>query len=349
MISQRSEYLFVTIPSSIRVDSDVMPKRYHNEAKRKVLRGLDAAMMLECLGERKNVTLGYDAKTALGRELSGTPFRDAALWCRGNCGSPSRWRQQVEESTGFWNVGNVGLMSVYGRTIALLSLECDPDDFLSGKPLVADKLMKLYRDMNEFRRFIAPISSETRSSSNYDISHAQAGSSDGHGCDAEIAQASARYSSGGTSMGGNEVYYHVAFDWRTTVFESKGRYQFTANLASGTYRAMVPANAKLDLYGEAQAYALIHTVCTRPSGEWWDWIRVPSEKHTSFHGYGISAPVIAAAAALARSYGERVPVLGMDSVGAGNGQTINQYVDAFALVVDLTDHTDFSEWLGGDG
>ena len=346
MISQRSEYLFVTIPSSIKVDSDVMPKRYHNEAKRRVLRGLDAAMMLECLGERKNVTLGYDAKTALGRELSGTPFRDAALWCRGNCGSPSRWRQQVEESTGFWNVGNVGIMAVYGRTIALLSLECDPDDFLAGKPLVADKLMKLYRDMNEFRRFIAPIPSETRSSSNYDISSDYAGGYDPR-VDYQIADLSARFSSGGSSINGNEVYYHAAFDWRNTILESHGRYQFTANLASGTYRAMVPANARLDLYGEAQAYALIHTVCTRPSGEWWDWIQVPSEKHTSFHGYGISAPVIAAAAALARSYGERVPVLGMDSVGAGNGQTINQYVDAFALAVDLTEHTDYSQWLGG--
>jgi hypothetical protein len=344
VISQRSDYLFVTIPASIQVNDEVMPKRYANEEKRKVLRGLDAAMMIECVGER-NAVLGTVAqKKNMTREILGEPFATAASWCAGNCGPSSPWRAQSEESQGLWDRGNESFSQAYRHTISALLLESDPADFLSGKPLCADKLMKLYRDMNKFRRFIAPISSTTLSSSNYAITSDYAGGYDPT-VDHDIADLDAQYSSGGSSMGGTEIYFHRSINLAGTIFESRGRYEFTASVASGTYRATVNANARMALYGAHECFARIYTNCTAPAGTWYDWVPVTAGKHTAEGYYGVAAQSLVAAAAQAREY-HNVPALGMNAVPHGmTGQSITQRVLDLALVVDLTDHTDFSQWL----
>ena len=347
MITQRSEYLFVTIPASIQVNDEVMPKRYSNPQKRRVLRGLDAAMMYECVGERNAVVGAAVKKVNMTREILGAPFFDAASWCVAHCGASSIWRAQVEESVGFWDVGNVGLPSVYGRTISAIQLESDWTDFLAGKPLDADKLMGLYKDMNLFRRFLPPVTKQI-ASSNYAMSHDKAGETGGgySPADDDIARKTALFSNGGAYMGGGMVYYHTAINWADTIFESSGRWHFTSSLASGTYRVFPPAEARLDLYGETQAYVLMETVYrlshatggSISGGKWYDWIQVAAEKHASFHGYGISSTALTNAAEQARAERD-ITARTTSTLIADRGQRIEQTALAFALAVDLTDHT----------
>lgn len=348
MISNLSEYLFVTIPAAIQINDEVMPKRYANAAKRRVLRGLDAAMMLECVGERDAV-VGAVKHFPLGREVSGAPFRDASKWCHEHSGAGSIWREKDSQIPQVIPASAVSTLEErWGTPINDGNLESAQADFAVGKPLLAESLMKLYRDMNKFRCFCP----ETRSAigvSHYAFRRARTTS----GGTEKLDEMQNSVDVGGSGYDSSRVYYHDAENWEGTAWEYRGRFSLTATMDYGGFVARPPRGAMLNLYGQVWPYVLIKTEVSGMSSvnTTYDFarvaVKVPEEgEEGGSDGYEIDASSVVGAAAAVRAANGIVPLAIADLSSGLYWQLIYQNAVALALAVELTDHTDFSQWLG---
>ncbi len=346
MISNPSDYLFVTIPVSIQINDEVMPERYANAAKRRVLRGLDAAMMLECVGERDAV-VGAVKHFPLGREVSGAPFRDASKWCHEHSGAGSIWREKDSQIPQVIPASAASTLEErWGTPINDGNLESAQGDFAVGKPLLAESLMKLYRDMNKFRCFCP----ETRSAIGVSGYSFQRGYESSNGRDYTDERINAM-DVGGQSYDSSRVYYHEAANWDDTAFESRGSTSVTATMQYGGFVARPPRGAMLNLYGQVWPYVLIKTTLDwSGTSTTYDFARVatriPEEGEEGISdGFEIDASSVVGAAAAVRAANGIVPI-GIADLPRQGGQYIDQRAVALALAVELTDHTDFSQWIG---
>lgn len=164
MISQRSDYDFVTIPGAIKINGEIMPRR----ANKNELRGEDPSFLLEADAERHAIWSNTDpGKTVMTREIRGDRLRSIA----------NSIREDVTEGRFIkpWPSG-----PVYDKTLDLAStlnlkytvsdLASSPADFTRGHPLVQSDVGKLFTD-TDLLRVVNLYSPNTGYMSGFSFSH----------------------------------------------------------------------------------------------------------------------------------------------------------------------------------
>lgn len=171
MIRSRGEYLFVTVPETIRVDGGIMPARdVAGDGSWKHLRGEDPAFLLEGVLERNEVAPlnhGVSVSTEMDRALRADrlAFVAAALreWAT-NVNEP--YFVKPMEGEAFHGTQSVGFDAFFpSARFADEDLASSEDDFAAGSPLKADAVRALFYDMQRLRSFIASATVETNGTS----------------------------------------------------------------------------------------------------------------------------------------------------------------------------------------
>lgn len=145
MISSRTDYDFVTIPLSIKINGEIMPLR----ANKNELRGEDPSFLLEAEAERRVIwNGGTTTKSTMTREIEGARLQRIA-------------RQLREDVTGGryikpWPTGPVydidnDLATSLNLKYSEADLASSPDDFSRGHPLVQEDVMKMFKDTGLLR------------------------------------------------------------------------------------------------------------------------------------------------------------------------------------------------------
>lgn len=140
MISQRSDYDFVTIPGAIKVNGEIMPLR----ANKHELRGEDPAFLLEADAERHAIWANTDpGNTVMTRVIRGDRLQAIA----------NSIREDVTEGRYIrpWPTGPVydkdrDLATSLNLKYTVSDLASSPDDFTRGHPLVQEDVEKLFTD-----------------------------------------------------------------------------------------------------------------------------------------------------------------------------------------------------------
>lgn len=145
MISQRSDYDFVTIPGAIRINGEIMPLR----ADKHELRGEDPAFLMEADAERHVIwNGGTTSKTTMTREIEGARLQRIARSIREDV-TVGRYIRP-------WPSGPVydvdrDLATSLGLKYTVSDLTSSPDDFVRGHPLVQTDVEKLFTDTDLLR------------------------------------------------------------------------------------------------------------------------------------------------------------------------------------------------------
>lgn len=145
MISQRSDYDFVTIPGAIRINGEIMPLR----ANKNELRGEDPAFLMEADAERHVIwNGGTTSKTTMTREIEGARLQRIARSIREDV-TVGRYIRP-------WPTGPVydvdrDLATSLGLKYTVSDLTSSPDDFVRGHPLVQTDVEKLFTDTGLLR------------------------------------------------------------------------------------------------------------------------------------------------------------------------------------------------------
>lgn len=168
MIRSRGEYLFVTVPETIRVDGGIMPARdVAGDGSWKHLRGEDPAFLLEGVRERQ---------AALGLAVT-TAGMDRALRASRLAGVAHDIRKMATRRAAPYFVKPFEDVAVHGELsssfdtffpdakFAAEDLASSEDDFAAGSPLKADTVRALFYDMQRLRSFIASATVETNGTS----------------------------------------------------------------------------------------------------------------------------------------------------------------------------------------
>lgn len=168
MIRSRGEYLFVTVPETIRVDGGIMPARdVAGDGSWKHLRGEDPAFLLEGVRERQ---------AALGLAVT-TAGMDRALRASRLAGVAHDIRKMATRRAAPYFVKPFEDVAVHGELSSSFDtffpdarfadedLASSEDDFAAGSPLKADPVRALFYDMQRLRSFIASATVETNGTS----------------------------------------------------------------------------------------------------------------------------------------------------------------------------------------
>lgn len=145
MINSRTDYDFVTIPDTIKINGDIMPRRTNKNE----LRGEDPAFLMEAEAERHVIwNGGTTTKSTMTREIEGARLQRIA-------------RRLREDVTGGryirpWPTGPVydidnDLATSLNLKYSEADLASSPDDFKRGHPLVQSDVAKLFADTGLLR------------------------------------------------------------------------------------------------------------------------------------------------------------------------------------------------------
>lgn len=145
MISSRTDYDFVTIPGTIKINGEIMPRR----ANKNELRGEDPSFLLEAEAERRVIwNGGTTTKSSMTREIEGARLQRIARSIREDV-TQGRFIRP-------WPTGP--LYDIDGDLAASLNLKyseaelaSSPDDFSRGHPLVQEDVMKMFKDTGLLR------------------------------------------------------------------------------------------------------------------------------------------------------------------------------------------------------
>lgn len=145
MITDRAEYDFVTIPDTIKINGEIMPRR----ANKNELRGEDPAFLMEAADERRVIWNGGTIpKSTMTREIEGARLQAIARSIR----------EDVTEGRYIkpWPTGPLydidgDLVTSLGLKYSETDLVSSPDDFTRGHPLVQEDVAKLYTDTGLLR------------------------------------------------------------------------------------------------------------------------------------------------------------------------------------------------------
>ena len=165
MIRSREEYLFVTVPETIRVDGGIMPARdVAGDGSWRQLRGEDPAFLMEGVRER-NAAIGKDYTTVV---------MNRALRARRLAGVADEIRIMANRRVAPYFVKPFEDVAVHGKNSASSLYTFFPDvrftaedlassagDFAAGEPLRADPVRALFYDMQRLRSFISGGPAET--------------------------------------------------------------------------------------------------------------------------------------------------------------------------------------------
>lgn len=145
MITDRADYDFVTIPDSIKINGEIMPRR----ANKYELRGEDPSFLLEAEAERRVIwNGGTTTKSTMTREIEGARLQRIAR----------QLREDVTEGRYIrpWPTGPLfdidsDLATSLNLRYSLSDLVSSPDDFARGHPLVQEDVAKLFTDTGLLR------------------------------------------------------------------------------------------------------------------------------------------------------------------------------------------------------
>lgn len=167
MIRSREEYLFVTVPETIRVDGGIMPARdVAGDGSWRQLRGEDPAFLMEGVRERQ---------AALGLAVT-TSVMDRALRASRLAGVAFDIRRMVSRRVRPYFVKPFEDVAVHGAVdgnfdtffpdakFTAEDIASSAGDFAVGAPLRADPVRALFYDMQRLRSFVAGATAETSGS-----------------------------------------------------------------------------------------------------------------------------------------------------------------------------------------
>lgn len=168
MIRSREEYLFVTVPETIRVDGGIMPARdVAGDGSWRQLRGEDPAFLMEGVRERQ---------AALGLAVT-TAVMDRALRASRLAGVAFDIRRMASRRARPYFVKPFEDVAVHGAVDSNFDtffpdakftdayLASSAGDFAAGAPLRADPVRALFYDMQRLRSFVAGATAETNGTS----------------------------------------------------------------------------------------------------------------------------------------------------------------------------------------
>lgn len=149
MIASRTEYDFVDIPSSIRINGGIMPLR--PESARNELRGEDPAFLMEATAERAAVygNSAASSKTAMTREIRGDRLQSVANAMRTDV-ADGRYIMPFPAGP-VYDLRSLDLAAALNLHHSLSDLLSSPEDFARGRPLDQSKVMKLFADTDLLR------------------------------------------------------------------------------------------------------------------------------------------------------------------------------------------------------
>lgn len=158
MIRSRSEYDFVSIDGSVRIDGGIMPLRGGSGvAAKRCLRGEDAAFMLEAAYERAKVcglSLGNIQKVdSVGRRIHGYANQFAVDVLKRSSDYALNIDAQVATKEVSFNE-LYDITSAYpGLQFDKSTLVSDKSKFAIGMPLSSDSVMDVFTDISALRAF----------------------------------------------------------------------------------------------------------------------------------------------------------------------------------------------------
>ena len=168
MIRSREEYLFVTVPETIRVDGGIMPARdVAGDGSWRQLRGEDPAFLMEGVRERQ---------AALGLAVT-TAVMDRALRASRLAGVAFDIRRMVSRRVRPYFVKPFEDVAVHGAVdgnfdtffpdakFTAEDIASSAGAFAVGAPLRADPVRALFYDMQRLRSFVSGATAETNGTS----------------------------------------------------------------------------------------------------------------------------------------------------------------------------------------
>lgn len=149
MISSRADYAFVSIPSSIRINGEIMPLR--PESARNELRGEDPAFLLEAVAERAAVynNSTTSSKTLMTREIRGDRLQRVANAIREDV-TGGRYIKPIP-STPVYDLKTLDVATELGLHYSVDDLQSSAEDFARGQPIDQSNVMKLFADTSLLR------------------------------------------------------------------------------------------------------------------------------------------------------------------------------------------------------
>ena len=168
MIKSREEYLFVTIPETIRVDGGIMPARdVAGDGSWRQLRGEDPAFLMEGVRERKRaIGLSY-TPVEMDRALRASRLAGVAYDIRKMATRRVRpYFVKPFEDVAVHGAGNSNFDTFFpDAKFTAEDIASSEDDFAVGAPLRADPVRALFYDMQRLRSFVGSTVAETNGTS----------------------------------------------------------------------------------------------------------------------------------------------------------------------------------------
>ena len=164
MIRSREEYLFVTVPETIRVDGGIMPARdVAGDGSWRQLRGEDPAFLMEGVRERNKAVWASTEHVEVDRFLRAFRLAGVAHAIRLMASSRARpyFVKPFEDVTVHGAVdGNFDTFFPDAKFTAE-DIASSEGDFSVGAPLRADPVRALFYDMQRLRSFVSGGPAET--------------------------------------------------------------------------------------------------------------------------------------------------------------------------------------------
>lgn len=326
MITDRSQYEFASIPDEIMVNGGIMPQRdVEGGDAWRVLRGEDLAFAVEATIERcRAVAMTHDCDATVTREVKGSAWVDVVLDLTHVCHAFARRNAALDVLYRAAPIPASATLTGLFPDIAfqLSDLMARPDDFEPGAPLRADGVRRVYHDLGIMTRFPANCTYR-RTSDEFTVTDIEGVPGD-------------------ATATGDVVLNHVAYDLRSGQVGTEG--SETALMSEGGL-SLAPAGASFEHAGSASVLVELafENVISNTSGPVTTerfWYAAPMAGAGDGDGgvYVAHDAVVALALNLSRGYFKT----GL-TVGDGLAQDLTVRLVSTRALVDLDEHTDFSD------
>lgn len=156
MITNRSDYRWVTIPDDMLINGEIMPLRQNKGS----LRGEDVCFLMESLREIYSVVNNSNATLTMDKRILGERYRTVINGFRGFAQRASTSAGKPLKGEGWQKYYDLGDTSFYSpayidSTMILdeNELKADATKFESGKPLNQQAVMDIFEDQMMLRHF----------------------------------------------------------------------------------------------------------------------------------------------------------------------------------------------------
>lgn len=334
MIRSREEYLFVTVPETIRVDGGIMPARdVAGDGSWRQLRGEDPAFLMEGVRERQ-AALGLAVTTAvMDRALRASRLAGVAFDIRRMASRRARpyFVKPFEDVAVHGAVdGNFDTFFPDAKFTAE-DIASSEGDFAAGAPLRADPVRALFYDMQRLRSFVAGATAETS----------------GSAWEVEQSAYNEDQAFHPPTAPSNYVYLYQ-MEMQTTGDQPEGgSYSMECRLSKGSFSSSLEDTSDADLVSSCKTYAVFfvrYALTKRATSEGsvheasYSCVPVPCTVADGVASVA-AADIMAAADAIIGHHGFKK--IGWNQIEYG-GQSIEILIRDIYAVWTLGDHTDIS-------